>query len=70
MLLVVDMQQRFVPMAESILEEVNQTIDTCRQLGAPVIFTMQGHLWPEAPEAEDEKTSALFRWYGAQRSIK
>jgi nicotinamidase-related amidase len=70
-LLVIDAQQQFLGgVVESILQEVNSTIDLCHALKTPVIFTLHGHLFPGTYEAEDESTSAALRWWGVEKSIK
>lgn len=51
-LLVIDMQERFRGggLAESILSELNLTIDACRALGLPIVFTLHGHPLEGTPE--------------------
>ncbi|OMO60099.1 Isochorismatase-like protein [Corchorus capsularis] len=46
-LLVIDMQNEFLPMAKPILDEVITTINLCRRASIPVFFTRHCHKSPE-----------------------
>ncbi|XP_043715352.1 nicotinamidase 2-like [Telopea speciosissima] len=45
-LLVIDMQNYFASMAKPILPAINTTIDLCRNLSIPIIFTRHNHKSP------------------------
>eukprot|EP00891_Asterochloris_glomerata_P006338 jgi/Astpho2/6338/Aster-06003 len=65
-LLVVDMQEHFRDIAQSILPDLNKVISACRQAGIPVFFSQHGHPDPET----DVNSSVLVSWVGVEESIK
>ena len=46
-LLVIDMQNYFWGIVESIIENLSRTIDMCRKVNVPVLFTQHGYDDPE-----------------------
>src|SRR6056297_3336145 len=57
-LLVIDMQNYFLPIADSIMDNVISVITTCREQGIKVIYTRHGH--------KDIATDGgmLWQWWG------
>ncbi|MDM8550876.1 isochorismatase family protein [Desulfobacterales bacterium HSG2] len=57
-LLVIDMQQYFLPIALPILENILSLVETCRSEGIRIFFTRHGH------KDISEDGGMLARWWG------
>jgi isochorismate hydrolase len=63
-LLVIDMQHYFKVVAEPIMANVASLIQTCREIGIPVIHTRHGHQDPK------QDGGMLARWWGDSIMVK
>ncbi len=57
-LLVIDMQNYFLPIADSILDNVISVIQTCREYGLKIIYTRHGH------QDMTRDGGMLWQWWG------
>ncbi len=57
-LLVIDMQKYFLPIADSILNNIHSVIQTCRENGIKIVFTRHGH------QDISKDGGMLFEWWG------
>ncbi len=57
-LLAIDMQNFFHRIAQPVLKNISQVIQTCRQKDVPVIFTQHGHT------EQDSDGGILGEWWG------